>query len=80
MSHPHVICAAPLVDAIEYRFLVGCLRYLVHTRPNIAFVVGYVSQFMLSPTTEHLNTVKCILCYIVGTIDYDYHYNRGGRN
>ncbi|XP_066333590.1 uncharacterized mitochondrial protein AtMg00810-like [Miscanthus floridulus] len=34
------------VDATLYRSIVGGLRYLVHTRPNIAFIVGYVSRFM----------------------------------
>jgi len=34
------------VDATEYRLLVGSLRYLTHTRPNLAFAVGYVSWFM----------------------------------
>jgi hypothetical protein len=32
------------VDAIQYRRLVGSLRYLVHTRPDLAYSVGYVSQ------------------------------------
>ena len=35
-----------LVDATEYRNLVGSLRYLVHTRPDISFTVGFVSRFM----------------------------------
>ena len=69
--------AAP-VDATEYRGLVGCLRYLVHTRPDIAFAVGYVSRFMERPTSEHLSAVKRILCYIAGTIDYGCYYKRGG--
>jgi hypothetical protein len=34
------------VDATQYQRLVGSLRYLVHTRPDLAFSVGYVSQFM----------------------------------
>jgi hypothetical protein len=34
------------VDATEYRGLVGSLSYLVHTRPDLAFCVGYVSRFM----------------------------------
>jgi hypothetical protein len=70
---------APPVDATEYRGLVGCLRYLVHTRPDIAFAVGYVSRFMESPTTEHLNAVKRVLRYIAGTIDFGCHYRRGGK-
>jgi len=34
---------APLVDATSYQSIVGGLRYLTHTRPDIEFVVGYVS-------------------------------------
>ncbi|XP_066351585.1 uncharacterized mitochondrial protein AtMg00810-like [Miscanthus floridulus] len=37
------------VDATLYRSIVDSLRYLVHTRPDIAFVVGYVSRFMKDP-------------------------------
>jgi hypothetical protein len=55
------------VDATMYRSLVGGLRYLVHSRPNIAFAVGFVSRFMEKPTTEHLVAVKQLLRYIAGT-------------
>jgi hypothetical protein len=65
------------VDATEYRGLVGCLRYLVHTWPDIAFAV--VSRFMENPTTEHLNVVKRILRYVAGTIDYGCYYKRGSK-
>jgi hypothetical protein len=34
------------VDATQYRSLVGSLRYLAHTRPDLTFFIGYVSQFM----------------------------------
>jgi hypothetical protein len=73
------ISSAPPMDATEYRGLFGCLYYLVHTRLDITFTVGYVSRFMEKPTTEHLAMVKCILCYIAGTIDYGCHYKRGEK-
>ena len=41
------------VDATLYRSIVGGMRYLVHTRPDIAFVVGYVSRFMKDPREDH---------------------------
>jgi hypothetical protein len=34
------------VDAAQYRRIVGSLRYLFHTRLDLAFAVGYVSWFM----------------------------------
>jgi hypothetical protein len=41
------------VDALQYQHLVGSLRYLTHTWPDLAFSIGYVSRFMQQPTTEH---------------------------
>ncbi|XP_066333509.1 uncharacterized mitochondrial protein AtMg00810-like [Miscanthus floridulus] len=64
------------VDPTHYRRLIGSLRYLVHTRPDIAFAVGYMSWFMERPTMEHLQAVKRILRYVVGTLDYGLHYGR----
>lgn len=40
----------PPVDDKFYRSVVGSLRYLVHTRPDIAYAMGIVSQFMEKPT------------------------------
>jgi hypothetical protein len=34
------------VDATQYQHLMGSIRYLVHTRPDLAFSVGYVSRFI----------------------------------
>jgi hypothetical protein len=54
----------------------GSLRYLTHTRPDLAFSVGYVSRFMQRPTTEHQQAVKRIIRYVTGTLDHDLYYPR----
>jgi hypothetical protein len=59
---------APAVDPTEYWRIVGALRYLVNTRPDLAYAVGYVSRFMENPTTEHLLAVKTVLRYIAWTV------------
>jgi hypothetical protein len=40
-------------DATQYPRIVGSIRYLIHTRSDLAFVVGNVSRFMQGPMTEH---------------------------
>jgi hypothetical protein len=37
--------SSPPVDQTEYRSLVGSLRYLVNTRPDLSFSVGYESVY-----------------------------------
>jgi hypothetical protein len=64
------------VDATQYRRLMGSLRYLVHTRPDLAFSVGYVSRFMQRSTTGHQQTVKRIIYYVAGTLDHGLYYPR----
>jgi hypothetical protein len=68
--------SSPTVDATQYRSIVGSLRYLVNSRPDLAFLVGYVSRFMEAPTTEHLTAVKRILRYVAGTLHYGCYYQR----
>ena len=65
------------VDATLYRSIIGSLRYLVHTRPNITFAVGYLSSFMEAPASDHLAAVKHLLRYIAGTLTYGCVYHRG---
>ena len=60
---------ATKVDATLYRSIIGGLRYLVHTRPDIAFAVGYVSRFMEDAREDHWAMVKRLLRYIKGTVD-----------
>ena len=65
-----------VVNAMEYRMIMGALRYLVNTRPDLAYAVGYTSRFMEKPTTEHLVAVKRMLRYVAGMVNYGCYYER----
>ena len=64
------------VESTYYRKLIGCLRYLTLTRPNLIFLVSYLSRFMSKPYSNHLAAAKRILRYIKGTSDYGLVYKR----
>ena len=66
------------VDATLYQSIIGGLRYLVHTRLDIAFVVGYVSRFMEDPREDHWAAVKQLLRYINGTMDHGIVFPKTG--
>lgn len=60
---------------VPYREAVGCLMYLaVATRPDIAFAVNYVSQFLEKSEVQHWAAVKRIFRYLNGTIDFGIKY------
>jgi hypothetical protein len=65
------------VDATEYRSTIGALRYLIHTHPDLAHSVSYVSRYMAAPHEDHQTAVKRILRYIAGTSDHGVHYGKG---
>ena len=44
--------------------LVGKLNFLTHTRPNLAYCVQTLSQFMHSLTSAHMTTLTHVLRYI----------------
>jgi hypothetical protein len=41
-----------VVDASKYRSVIGSLRYLVNTQPDIAYSVGIASRFMEAPKSQ----------------------------
>lgn len=59
-----VVMGERLINASRYQRLVGRLIYLTITRPDIAFAVSVVNQFMHAPTTVYLEVVYRILRYL----------------
>ncbi|KAL0549422.1 hypothetical protein IC582_013904 [Cucumis melo] len=65
----------PLEDVTLYRQLVGSLIYLTVTRPDIAYAVHIVSQFMAAPRTIHFTAVLRILRYVKGTLGHGLQFS-----
>ena len=63
------------VNPTLFRKLVGNLRYLTCSRPNILYGVGLISRYMEAPTCLHIKTAKRILRYVKGTLDYGLFYS-----
>lgn len=56
-----------IVDKERYQRLAGRLFYLSHTRPDIAFAVSVISQFIHAPGAAHFEAIFRILRYLKGT-------------
>ncbi|CAM8959567.1 unnamed protein product [Rhodiola kirilowii] len=64
-KHNLGLSTAPLIpDAAVYRRLVGRLIYLTITRPDLAFPVHVLIQFMQAPTEDYLKATHRVLRYI----------------
>ena len=64
----------PLVDHARYRQLVGSLLYLIHSHPDLSYVVGAVYRYMQEPHELHWKVSKRILRYVKETTSYGIHY------
>ncbi|CAM8910995.1 unnamed protein product [Rhodiola kirilowii] len=56
--------AAVMTDPLHYRRLVGKLIYLTITRPDLAYSVHILSQFMQHPTEDHHTAALRLLRYV----------------
>ena len=41
--------------------MIGSLRYLMNTRPDMVLAVGYLSRFMEDPRQEYMAAMKHLL-------------------
>ncbi|EOY26809.1 Cysteine-rich RLK (RECEPTOR-like protein kinase) 8 [Theobroma cacao] len=57
-----------LINSIDYRQLVKKLLYLTFSRPDIAYAVQVLSQFMDKPSLEHMNAAHRVLKYLKGSL------------
>ncbi|KAG7582977.1 Zinc finger CCHC-type [Arabidopsis suecica] len=64
------------IDATSYRKNVGCLRYLLHTRPDLSYCVGVLSRYMQNPKESHGAAMKQCLRYLKGTTTLGLSFSR----
>nr|KYP73058.1 Retrovirus-related Pol polyprotein from transposon TNT 1-94 [Cajanus cajan] len=63
-------------DSGRYRSLVGSLRYLTCTRPDLMLSVGMTSRFMEDPSYTHWKALKRILRYVQGSLSLGIFYSK----
>lgn len=71
--------AGDAVNSMQYKQLVGSLRYLTATRQDLMFSVNLVSCYMEEPNEQHMLAVKRILRYVQGTLCLGIRYKKGGE-
>jgi len=59
-----------VVNETIFNHIVGSLRYLCNSIPEMSFGVGLISRFMSSPKRSLMLAMKRVLRYIQGTSDY----------
>ncbi|KAM2925447.1 hypothetical protein FF1_042962 [Malus domestica] len=66
-----------LSNPTEYRSLVGGLQYLTWTRPDIAFAVNQLCQFMHAPRDQHFQAAKRVLRFLKGSFSQGLWFTKG---
>lgn len=63
-----------LNNPYSYQRLIGCLIYLTITRPNICYVVQYLSQFMHSPKQSHMDAAMLVVKYLKFSLAWAFYW------
>src|ERR1051325_6785695 len=68
------------IDVTLFKQIVGSLRYLCNSRPDIGFGVGLVSRYMSEPTVSHMKAARKILRYLKGSINCGILFRRNSED
>ncbi|KAH9646728.1 retrovirus-related pol polyprotein from transposon RE1 [Citrus sinensis] len=69
----------PFENPSLYRSIVGSLQYVILTRPEIAFSVNKLSQFLTAPSVFHWQACKRVLRYLQLTANYGLQFYHTGK-
>ncbi|KAG5729260.1 Copia protein [Termitomyces sp. T112] len=70
-----------ILERTPYRQLVGCLLYLaISTRPDIAFGIQQLTQYLDCYATPHWNAAICLVQYLKGTCNLQLHLGGKGND
>jgi hypothetical protein len=61
-------------DATMYKKMIGCLMYLLATRPDMTYSVCLAARYMERPTELHVAAVKRIMRYLKATVSFGIMY------
>jgi len=66
---------------VPYREIIGALNWIaVGSRPDIAFVVGQLAQFLENPGRVHWEAAKRVVRYLKGTKEKKLVYGASGKS
>ena len=67
------------INQHEYQQAIGSLMYAaIHTRPDIAFALNRLSQYLSDPAEHHGHALKKLMRYVRSTIDLGITYGVSG--
>ncbi|KAI0992649.1 hypothetical protein K3495_g15536, partial [Podosphaera aphanis] len=67
------------VSSSEYSTIIGSVMFaMIYTRPDIAFALGRLSQFMKDPADYHMAALKKLLRYLRSTVTYRLKFGPNG--
>jgi hypothetical protein len=70
----------PVADATQFRSLAMALQYLTFTRSDIAYAIQQICLHMHDPRELHLATMKRVLRYLRGSLDFGLHLRRSASS